>query len=202
MIKLISDKLTEMVRKNVDGIDDAKCEVINYGIYLFISDVIGKTFVILFLAHLLGIFHYAVIALVSFGALRSFAGGVHAKSPLLCLIINTSMVFGIVYISILLSFIQPVIICTLLYVFSLTVVYLYSPSDHENKPVVSRKQKRLLRTLSLIIVTITYVLSITCLSQPVSNILMLSAFSEAISILPVTYTLTRNRYGNFQSSSI
>lgn len=187
-----SDALSQSIKSNVKGIDEVKLEVINYGLYLFMSDTI-KVGIILITANIFGVLLPTVITLLCLGLLRTFAGGVHIKTWLGCLLTNSAITFIIVYISISLSFLPPLKICSIFAPISFIVFYRYAPSEHENKPIVSYRQRRRLRIISLTLLLLECIIA-ALLEQPYSNIILFSATATSISMLPVTYKITANRH--------
>ncbi|MCX7745501.1 MAG: accessory gene regulator B family protein [Clostridia bacterium] len=194
LIESISKSLTNSAKKNVKGMSEEQCEIVNYGLYVLFSDLI-KMILLLISAYLLGIFSYSLISLVCFGLFRSFTGGIHAKTWLGCFIVNTLVIFGSVYLSIALREVQPVLVGSILFPICITITILFAPSDHENKPIVSIRQKKRLKGISLIILLLMYLTSLLIDLQPVSNIIMISVFAECLAILPVSYIIFRNQYG-------
>ncbi|NLD50375.1 MAG: accessory gene regulator B family protein [Clostridiaceae bacterium] len=190
-----SSALSQSIKSNVKGIDEDRLEVINYGLYLFMSDTI-KVGIILFIAISQGILLPAVITLLSLGILRTFAGGVHSKTWLGCLSVNCIITFGIVYFSISLSFLQPLLICAVLAPVSFIIFYRYAPSDHENKPIMSNRQRRRLRITSFTLLILQSIIA-SALAQPYSNIIMFSTIATSISMLPVIYKITANHHSTF-----
>ena len=55
MVDKLCNHITNKIRKKMPEIDEERAEVINYGIHLIFGEF-PKTFVILFLAYLLGVF--------------------------------------------------------------------------------------------------------------------------------------------------
>ncbi|MCX7921538.1 MAG: accessory gene regulator AgrB [Clostridia bacterium] len=195
IIETFSRNLTNVAKKNLKDMNEEQCQVVSYGIHLLVSDSI-KMVITLAAAYFLGILNYTIIAMVSFGLLRSFAGGVHAKTWTGCLVANSLMFYGVVYLSIYLPTSHRVPLISLVFALCLIVVSVYAPSDHKCKPVVSRKQRKHLKTLSLSILALMFVTSIICTYQPISLIIAFSALAECISILPLTYKITGNSYGS------
>lgn len=191
MIALISSNLTSAIKNNVSGITQEKCEIINYGIYLFISDSY-KIVLFIIASYFLGILDYALISLVSAGILRTFAGGVHAKTQIGCLSAVFFLNYSIIYLSFALNNLNILIFCTIIFFVCLPVLYKYAPCDIKNKPIVSKKQRSYLRKLSFVTLLTLYIIAVIINSHPVSCIIMLSALSTCTCMLPAIYRLTKN----------
>lgn len=186
--------MTGIIKDNVKSIDDKKAEIINYGLYLWITDLIKLT-VILLAACFLGILKNTIIFLISFGVLRTFAGGSHARTFWGCLLTNSFITFCIVYLSLSLSFISPLLIFTFIAPFCTLIIYLYAPADHENKPVVSKKQRKRLKIAAYSVLFAEYMTAVFINQNTVSNTIILSTFSVCIGLLPITYKIMGNRHG-------
>lgn len=158
LLKKLCNNITNAIKKRVKDIDDDKAEIINYGLYLWIADIIKMT-IILSTAYFLGVFRLTIVFILSFGLLRVFAGGSHAKTFWGCLFTNSAITFGSVYLSLLLSFIKPVVLILPIMPFCAAILYLYAPADHENKPIVSKKQKKKLKTAAYIVLILEYLIS-------------------------------------------
>jgi len=118
LLKKLCENITNVIKERVKDIDDEKAEIINYGLYLWIADII-KLAIIFTAACLLRVFKLAVVFVVCFGLLRIFAGGSHAKTFWGCLLTNSAITFGSVYLSLLLSSIKPIFLSCLLCRFAL-----------------------------------------------------------------------------------
>ena len=201
LIENICKRIINAIKKNTKDIDQEKLEIIYYGLYIFFSDIL-KTAIILSIAFILGITSYVIVFLIFFGVFRGFAGGVHSKTWLGCLVTNSLITYSIVYLSMFLSFASPIVISFAILPLTLSIVYFYAPADHENKPVVSKKHRRKLKLISYFILILENITSMFFLSQPYSNILVLGNLAVVLSMLPITYKITRNRHSCFKDDMI
>lgn len=71
-----------------------------------------------------------IIIIIPFIFLRSFAGGVHAKSSKVCFIVSTILLLALIYLSNILT--NSIYICILM-LFSSTSIIIFSPIENENK---------------------------------------------------------------------
>ncbi|GAE88752.1 accessory gene regulator AgrB [Acetivibrio straminisolvens] len=195
LLKKLCNNITNAIKKRVKDIDDDKAEIINYGLYLWIADIIKMT-IILSTAYFLGVFRLTIVFILSFGLLRVFAGGSHAKTFWGCLFTNSAITFGSVYLSLLLSFIKPVVLILPIMPFCAAILYLYAPADHENKPIVSKKQKKKLKTAAYIVLILEYLISASITQNVFSNAIILSTLFVCLGMLPATYKIMGARHGN------
>lgn len=189
VIDKMCNGLVHSIKNKFPEIDEEKSEVINYGLYIFFADV-SKTLITITLATLLGVLKYIIIAMLVFGLIRTFCGGSHASTWLRCLIINNTILFSVVYSSILLSNINSKLHIVLTFIVAFVVFYKLVPSDHHNKPIVSVKQKRTLRIISFSILLTYYLLALFVLPMLYANIISFSVTAAILGMLPITYKLS------------
>jgi accessory gene regulator B len=70
----------------------------------------------------------------------------------------------------------------------------YAPADTEERPIVSKKLRKKLKTGSCFAVVILYMVSIYNLGTAVSSIIAFSTLFESVLILPITYKLANSMY--------
>ena len=196
----ISGAIANKIRDNTKEIDEEKYEVIKYGIYIIIGDT-TKFIIVLSLAYIFGILDYALITFISLCITKTISGGVHAKTWTKCLLSNIFIVFGTIITAHLLSGINPLIFTIFLYPACFILFFKYSPSDNENRPIKSMKFRKVLKTLSLMVISIQFFLASFYFLPLLSYILILTVVVNAVSILPVTYKLTGNKYGDSYDST-
>jgi accessory gene regulator B len=193
-ISKVSGRLAEAARRNKPEMTEDEYESIAFAFYVLISDLI-KFLAIMILALVLGLFLYTAVAIISFGAIRCFMGGVHAKTWWGCMGACFALFLGIPGLALYFSQAPalPVSIVTL--VITAVVIHFYAPADHENKPVIKSSRRIWLKKRSYLVLILMFLSAGFIVKQPYSNIIMFSALVEAILILPPVYKLTRNKHG-------
>ena len=172
--------------------DKESTEVLHYGIYITILNIFDLIF-IFFIAAAFNILNYVLIAFISFNVLRLFAGGVHAKTPLTCLLVSSCILLGIpavvMYVPIfyLLKYI--------LFALSLILLMIYSPADVSEKPITSGSHLKTLKILSVLYTAALFVASFFT-KNITGNIMALGTLCESLSILPAVDKLTKSNHGN------
>ncbi|MGE5328337.1 MAG: accessory gene regulator ArgB-like protein [Deltaproteobacteria bacterium] len=210
MVDALSNKLTLIIKMNVQDIDDEKAEIINYGLKSIFS-LITKTVIILLLAYWLGILDLMLITIISIAIYRLFAGGAHANSHITCLITTSMLYFGTIYLSKWLSLyvlnVKPFYL--VIFIVNCIIIYLYAPADVQQKPIMSKTLKEKLRIESVFSMSLIVIISLTIINNTViSNILILTTLFQSITMLPVFYKILgchRSRQVNqkgFNSSKI
>lgn len=188
----VSEKATSIIAQYLDDASEEKLAEINYGIAVTIANSY-KILILFLLAFALGVLKYFLIAFASFGLLRTFAAGVHAKREWTCLPISIIILFGIVYLGIAVDF--NIYIISIVFILCFIIILRYAPADTEEHPIASRNLRKKLKLMSCISVVILYLVSIYNLNTAVSVIVTISTAVESILILPITYKLTGNIYG-------
>lgn len=187
-----SAKLTSVIAEHLDDLPEQKLAEINYGIAVFITNSYKMIFIFV-LAILLNIFKYFLVAFVSFGALRTFASGVHAKREWTCLPASTLFFFGIVYLGMAVKL--NVYAISLVFALCFAAVIRYAPADTEERPIVSKKLRRKLKALSCMAVIMLYAAALYSSGTSTSSIIAFSTLVETVLILPITYRLAGSMYG-------
>ncbi|MDD4503713.1 MAG: accessory gene regulator AgrB [Clostridiaceae bacterium] len=188
----MSTKITAAIAAQLEDLSEQKLAEINYGIAVFITNSY-KMLLIFILAILLNIFEYFLIAFVSFGALRTFASGVHAKREWTCLPASILLFFGILYLGMTVEL--NIYILSVIFALCFAAVLRYAPADTEERPIASKKLRRKLKIMSCITILILYAISLYNLGTSVSSTIVFATLIESILILPVTYKLAGSMYG-------
>lgn len=188
----LSTRITAAIASQLKDYSEEKLEEINYGIAVFIANSY-KMLIIFILAAVMDVFKYFLVALMSFGLLRSFASGVHAKHEWTCLPSSILLFSGIIYVGKAITL--DIYSISIIYAVCFVVILLYSPADTEERPIVSVKLRKKLKVMSCITLLLLYFFSLLLLSTPFSSIAALSALSESVLIIPITYRLTGSMYG-------
>ena len=90
MIDKICEIITNKISKENPDFDEARLEVINYGLQLIIGEI-PKMFLAIALAFILGVGKYTLITLACLIPYRGFSGGFHLKTHIGCFICTTAM---------------------------------------------------------------------------------------------------------------
>jgi accessory gene regulator B len=188
----ISGKITKAIAAELEDLSEEKLAEIDYGIAAFIANSYKMVFIFI-LAILLNIFKYFLIAIISFGALRTFASGVHAKREWTCLPVSTSIFLGITYLGII--FDLNIYIINFVFILCFGAMLIYAPADTEERPIVSRRLRKKLKITSCITILVLYAFALYSLGTKASSIITFAVLFESVLILPVTYRLAGSMYG-------
>lgn len=199
LIEKTSESLMKYIRHSLPDKTETELEKIKYGIDIFLMNFY-KIPVLWIIAYFLGVFIPMVIATISFGFIRMFASGIHARKGWTCLLMTGFVLFSIVYFStyLPLNFLYK----TTLFIFSLVLIFLYAPADTEEKPLINPKLRQRLKIKATVISVLFYLLSIVFFSKDIiGSILIYSMLAESLLITPVIYKLFKRRYRNYEHFS-
>lgn len=168
MIKLISDKFACFLCK--DEGQKNNFHLYEYAVYIILSSAFHVITVIT-----LGLcFNLLVESLVfyfSFIAIRKFAGGYHAKTPVRCYLFSFASNIIILCLVKWLSSINTLFIFIFI-IFELlcvVLILLISPLDTENNPLTGQ-EKKMYRMLTSIITILIFIISSLCFFKGYRNI--------------------------------
>lgn len=196
MIDKICMFLTNRIRKEMPDIDDEKAEVIHYGLQNIIGEI-PKTFIVLIIAYLLGIWKETLITFLLLIPYKNASGGFHLKTHLGCIIATTVFYCGIPVLAKMVIFNQILkyIIIVSLWIFGMCMIKLYAPADTENVPILRKKDRRKQQLISYITFSIGLLIAGIVNYNVVSNIIIFGYFLQTLMITKLAYRLTNNKYG-------
>lgn len=196
MVEAICNKLTLRIRTKMPEIDDERAEIINYGLQLIIGEI-PKTFIIIAIAWILGVLDLTILALVLMIPYRTVSGGVHLKTHIGCIVATSLFYIGNAFLSkyIILEKTVKYIVIFLVWLISMIMIKLYAPADTEAVPILRKKERRIKKILSYIIMTISLVVSLLIKNTVISNILLFGILFQTIAITRFMYKITNNKYG-------
>ena len=140
MIKLISSKAACILCKDEKHTDNY--ELYEYAIYILLSSAFHMATVIV-LGLIFNLLTESLVFYFSFIAIRKFAGGYHAKTPVRCYL------FSIIIISLILGFIKMILVLDLLFAtygililgfISVIIINILSPLDTKNAPLNNKEK--------------------------------------------------------------
>lgn len=192
MFSKISNYITDMIYETMPDVEPERREVIEYGVYMTVSEIVKITFIII-IGIIFNIFVYVVGAIAIFGIQRTFMGGVHAKSHWGCVISQSLVIFSALLFSFT-SNVDRLYLLPLAAIFSFITAYKYAPADLVQKPIKSKRQRKKLRIAGFIILTL---LTTAALFVPLvwSNIIIFTCFIQALFMTPLAYKVSGNKHG-------
>ena len=196
MIDKFCNFLTSKIKENVENIDEEKELIINFGVKLIFGEL-PKIIILFIIGFILGIGWYTLILFFLLAPYRSFTGGFHLKTHLGCMI-TTSILYLIPiilakFISIPQIFLY--ISAILVGILSTILITKYAPADTENIPILSIKERKSKKIKAYIALAILLAISVLIPDKIISWMLIYGIFLQNLTILPISYKLTKNKYG-------
>lgn len=158
MFEKVADSISGKVCVNAGVVEQEKQEIVQYGISTVLS--LALTIVVIWsIAACLGIIAETMLVLAGSLGLRFLTGGHHSKTFGGCLFVSIVVFPCLGYIAasyggrLSLYGAYPVIASALI---CLPLVWLYAPVGVSEKPIVSERQRKLLRRLAMGYLTIVY----------------------------------------------
>ena len=197
MIDKLCDFITNKIKENVEDIDEEKELVIRFGVLLIFGEL-PKIVLLFIIGFLLGIGWYTLIFFILLCPYRSFTGGFHLKTHLGCMITTTILYIGPIllakYLNIEQSYIMY-ILTAIIAIFSIFIITKYAPADTENIPILSKKERKAKKIKAYIWLTILLAIIIFGKNNMLSYMLIYGIFLQNLTVLPISYKLTNNKYG-------
>jgi accessory gene regulator B len=190
----IAFKLADKINNQVE-IDNLYFIKMKYGLELLIINLF-KTLFIVIMADVLGIFIETLFIMLSFGFIRCYAFGVHAKSSTSCTIVTSMCFFIGGYIPKFLTITNDKVL--LMFLGAVLLLYLYAPADTEARPLVGKKLRRKLKIKALLSVGILMLLVLCINNSALKFCIIYGALCESITITPIIYKLFGRGYKNYE----
>ena len=156
MIARLSKRMASFfVRNEVIKSEDE--EVYEYGLQLLLSTVFNGILALV-LAIISGTLWQCICYLAVFILIRKSAGGFHAKTHLgCCCILAVVLSLFIVFIKFVPTYTYAAI-TVFAVVFSVSVILLFAPLEHENKPISDKDKKRLKKISIIYAILISFII--------------------------------------------
>lgn len=196
MVETLCNKLTLRIRKKMPEVDDERAEIINYGLQLIVGEI-PKTFLILFIAWILGVLDLTILAMLVMAPYRTVSGGVHLKTHIGCIVATSIFYIGNAVSSkyLILEKTIQYIVTAIIWLFSMIMIKLYAPADTESVPILRKKERMAKKILSYVIMSTTLIISLLIKNPIISNILLFGIAFQTISITRFMYKITGSKYG-------
>lgn len=184
------------IRKEMPEIDEERAEVIMYGLQILIGEL-PKTFVVLGVAYLFGIFELTIATILLLLPYRNFSGGFHLHTHLGCIIATTTYYCGIALLGkyIVLADLTKYILALAVWIFGIIMIRKYAPADTENVPILRKDDRNKKKVLSYITLTIGIIVGVIIKIPSISTILIFGNLVQSISITKIAYRLAKCKYG-------
>ena len=196
MIDKITQSLTNKIRKEMPDVDDERAEVINYGLQLIVGEI-PKFFLLFLIAYMCGVLELSILVLLIVTPYRAVSGGAHFTTHIECIVATSLFYTGNAILSQQFVLEKPIqyIITAIVWVFSMIMIKIYAPADTEAVPILRKKERKIRRILSYIIMTIMLFLSLIIQNTVISNMFLIATFLQTVALTRFMYKIARNKYG-------
>lgn len=196
MIDKICEIITNKISKGNPDFDEARLEVINYGLQLIIGEI-PKMFLAIALAFILGVGKYTLITLACLIPYRGFSGGFHLKTHIGCFICTTAMycIPGVLAKYLPITGNYKYISVILLFIFAIIMISIYAPADTINLPILTKKERKTKKILSYITMAISLSVALVINNTLISSILIYTILLQTIAITKPAYKISKCEYG-------
>lgn len=181
------------IQKN-KSYSNTKISEIKYGlesIYLTFS----KLIILIILSLILGITKEMLIYLLVYNIIRIPSFGIHATKSWICLLSSSILFIGVPCICKILSI--PLFLKYIINIINIIFIFKNSPADTYKRPIVSKKRRKIYKTISVIIAIIFSLLSIFIKNRFVSNCFIFSLIMQNFMIAPTIYKIFGLPYNNY-----
>jgi accessory gene regulator B len=162
LFERIADKIADIIAHNL-GEKQVRKEVIAYGAYILLDVILAISMVVLF-GVVFGVLFQALLFSFTTAILRRISGGAHASTSFRCAIIGAivSVGFSLLFISLdsYLHFWNVGIYLLITFALSYYIILMLAPKDSPNKPIVKEAKIKELKTKSLVVLFIYFVMCI------------------------------------------
>ena len=182
MISEISKTITKyLIIKNIVPKDEF--ELYHYGLFVLLSDIFTFCYCLL-IGIVLDVAVPSLVCYFSFCFLHRFAGGLHLKTELHCMIITLLFfLIGIILVKYSLQFNNSFFVAT--YICCTIILVLLTPADTPQKPLSCREKKLFKKIISLIVIIgfFTIVVLNSNKLYLYSNAITVAVFLQSLSVV-------------------
>ena len=163
MINALSQRISKYLYKN-SMITADDIELYTYGFFVLLSRVLFLIISTIF-GVIFNIATESIVFYILFCFIRSYAGGIHASTELLCTVFTTvSLFLSVLSIKLMLNYSKPEI-AFLVYLISLVIVITLSPLDTKEKPLSDNEKKYFKLKTYVVFIVISLILIIAIFVQ-------------------------------------
>lgn len=165
--------------------------------YTYYFGELPKILALFILGFLLQVGWYSILIYFLLAPYRSFTGGFHLKTHWGCML--SSIVLYILpilvakYITTSQEYVMY-IITGVITISSIAFIFKYAPADTENIPILSKKERKSKRIKSYISLGILLTIIVLIPDKIVSYMLLYGIFLQNLTLTPIAYKLTKNKY--------
>lgn len=178
-VNLYTRKLSGQIGEQLQYSEEQK-DVLNYGLIIFIQTMMAIVITVI-VGWICGVMKEAITISLAGATLRKTSGGVHATSPMKCIILGVLVSVGGAQVCIVLAKLLPEligVIAIVIFGWSYIIIYNKAPKDSSAKVIKSEKKKARLRKRSIaILILYVFILVVFSLIDSLSGYAVLRTYS-------------------------
>lgn len=191
MIEKVSDYIVCNYLYKGENVSNEQKEIMNFGVTRIIEDI-PKILVIFIISYLLKILPFLLVSIIINFIYKSFIGGAHARTNILCLVLST-MFF--IFPCLLVKFITiPQYLLYIFYIvnliFSSYIIIKRAPADTEEVPILKESKRKKLRIFASLSLGIVYILCFFVIKDiKIQSLVMINVFLINLNATKLIYKM-------------
>jgi len=189
-----------ILEKQILGVfdDESEFEMALYNMEILLINI-EKILIVYGVSLLFSNLKNTLIMHMSYLVLRKYAGGWHASKSYNCTIFSVITFVLIPWLIANLKFQLPVLFVVILTVFIVLTIWKYAPADTEKNPLISIKERKNMRYMSIFISVLLLLLILFVRNKTIEMNTLLGITLECCTIHPMFYKLTKRSYKNYEN---
>lgn len=197
MIDKLCDYVIKKIKEKVEDMNEEKEVVIDFGVRLLIGEI-PKIILLIIIGFLLGIGWYTVVMFFLLAPYRSSTGGFHLKTHTGCMVTTIVLYLLPIILAKIVTITNDIVFYSLvgaIAMMSIVFITKYVPADTENIPILSKKDRKAkkIRAYIWLVILLTIILFIP--DHIISYMFIYGIFLQNLTLTPIAYKLTNNKYG-------
>ncbi len=166
MVEKLSNYILNNILYKNEKIEGDQRDIMLFGVTRIIEDI-PKYFIIFLLSLIFHVLSEVGIVLAVTLLYKTFIGGAHARTNLVCLISSTAFFFLPVIVSKFVSVNNSIlyIAISLIFLFSIYVILRHAPADTEEVPILNKNKRNLFKVLGIVSLIIIYTICIALIKD-------------------------------------
>lgn len=196
MVERISNYLIENVICKGEILSDDEKEILNFGVTRIVEDVPKYIIMFAIAAYTNTLMELALVFIIMI-VYKSFIGGAHARTNLICLISSNIIFFTPIVISKIVDINNIVlnVMYVIVAIVSLLVIYYIAPADTEEIPILNSKKRKKIKLQALISLIVICAISILFLNNAtIKEIILFTILIIDICATKPIYRLYKCKY--------
>ena len=190
MISVWAARITDVLCTSAT-IEECDRELYQYGFFILLSRVLFFSFSIL-IGALFRVPGESIMFYIMFSLLRSYAGGIHAKTELSCTLMTGLAMAASIFVIYLMKAIEAFFVPIGMLVIGTTVIIMFSPLDTKEKPLSNEDRERY-RQISRILSIGTAVLAMSATAFECFSMLYCAALAISLEGILLVFGRVKHR---------